>query len=122
MRQAVGTTLLAVGLLIAGPADRLTAQDSQFGIRGLGTPGRWEGVRARSTGGAWAPFDAFSALTEAPLAEVRRLSAGVTTGTSWRSLEIGGTNTALRASRFPALVIAGPLAPARLQSELDAAL
>jgi len=109
MRQAAGTTLLAVGLLIAGPADRLTAQDSQFGIRGLGTPGRWEGVRARSTGGAWAPFDAFSALTEAPLADVRRLSAGVTTGTSWRSLELGGTNTALRASRFPALVIAGPL-------------
>src|SRR5205809_5791213 len=103
--RAVGTAVLAAMFLTASPSDRLTAQDSQFGIRGLGTPGRWEGVRARSTGGAWAPFDAFSALTEAPLADVRRLSAGVTTGTSWRSLELGGTNTALRASRFPALVI-----------------
>src|SRR6266508_2910656 len=113
VRRSDGRTavvIVAVTLLTAvWPTGRLTAQDSQFGIRGLGTPGRWEGVRARSTGGAWAPFDAFSALTEAPLSDVRRLSAGVTTGTSWRSLEIGGTNTALRASRFPALVIAGPL-------------
>jgi hypothetical protein len=85
------------------------AQDSQFGIQGLGTPGRGEGVRARSTGGAFAPFDPFSTLMEAPLADVRRLAAGVTTSTSWRAVEMGSVNASLRASRFPALVLAGPL-------------
>jgi len=51
------------------PPNRLTAQDSQFGIRGLGTPGKWESVRARSTGGAFAPFDPFSPLIDAPLGD-----------------------------------------------------
>ena len=60
--------LLAVLFLTAGAPVRLTAQDSQFGIRGLGTPGRWESVRARSTGGAFAPFDLTSPLMEASLA------------------------------------------------------
>src|SRR3989442_11633013 len=45
----------------------LAAQDSQFGIRGLGTPGRFETVRARSTGGAFGPFDPMSPLAEASL-------------------------------------------------------
>ena len=52
-------------LLSAYPAIRLSAQDSQYGIRGLGTPGRWESVRARSTGGAFGPFDPLSPLMEA---------------------------------------------------------
>ena len=43
--RAVGTAVLAAMLLTARPPDRLAAQDSQFGIRGLGTPGRWESVR-----------------------------------------------------------------------------
>src|SRR6266511_2788363 len=98
-----------LAVLVMLTAGRLAAQDSQFGIRGLGTPGRWETVRARSTGGAFAPFDPFSALMEASLADVRRLAAGVTTGTSWRSVDVGGTDASLRASRFPALVIAGPI-------------
>ena len=104
-RARVGLVLLLAG---AAPG-AARAQDSQFGIRGLGTPGRWETVRARSTGGAFAPFDPFSALMEASLADVRRLAAGVTTGTSWRSVDVGGTDASLRASRFPALVIAGPI-------------
>jgi hypothetical protein len=85
------------------------AQDSQFGIRGLGTPGRWESVRARGTGGAFAPFDAFSPLLEASVADVQRVSASVTGGTSWRTADVGSESSSLRASRFPALVIAGPV-------------
>jgi hypothetical protein len=106
-RSAFAVLALVPLAALAAPAAR--AQDSQFGISGLGTPGRWESVRARATGGAFAPFDAFSPLLEAAIADVRRLSAGVTGGTSWRSAEIGGTETSLRGSRFPALVIAGPL-------------
>ncbi len=104
-----GLILVAVMVLSASPAARLPAQDSQFGIRGLGTPGKSESVRARSTGGAFAPFDPFSPLIDASLADVRRMSAGVTSGTSWRSIDAGGTTSTLRGTRFPALVITGPL-------------
>ncbi|HYU08735.1 MAG TPA: hypothetical protein VEK77_05075 [Gemmatimonadales bacterium] len=107
-RTAASVVVLAV-LLGVGPSGRLAAQDSQFGIRGLGTPGKPESVRARSTGGAFAPFDAFSPLIEASLADVRRMSAGVTSGASWRSIDAGGTTSTLRGTRFPALVITGPL-------------
>src|SRR5438034_6965741 len=65
---AVGIAVVAMTLLTASPRD-LSAQDSQFGIRGLGTPGRWESVRSRSSGGAFAPFDALSPLMEAPRSE-----------------------------------------------------
>jgi hypothetical protein len=100
---------IIAALLAVGPSGRLAAQDSQFGIRGLGTPGKWESVRARTTGGAFAPFDAFSPLTDAVLADVRRMSASFTSGTSWRSVDAGGTQSSLRGTRFPAMVIAGPV-------------
>jgi hypothetical protein len=99
---------LAALAALALPA-RARAQDSQFGIRGLGTPGRGESVRARSTGGAFAPFDGFSPLLEASVADIRGVSAGITTGTSWRSVDFAGTTSSLRSSRFPAFVIAGPI-------------
>ncbi|HLQ58222.1 MAG TPA: hypothetical protein VK113_01815 [Gemmatimonadales bacterium] len=101
--------LLALLLVAVWPSGWLAAQDSQFGIRGLGTPGKWESVRARSTGGAFAPFDAFSPLIDASLADVRRMSANMTSGTSWRSVDAGGTQAALRGTRFPAMVITGPV-------------
>ncbi len=110
---AAGAAVL-VGLLVllmaVWPSGRLAAQDSQFGIRGLGAPGKWESVRARSTGGAFAPFDAFSPLMDASLADVRRMSASVTSGTSWRNIDPVGSNAAtFRGTRFPALVVTGPL-------------
>jgi len=103
--------VIAVLTLLAAvwPSGRLAAQDSQFGIRGLGTPGKWESVRARTTGGAFAPFDAFSPLTDAVLADVRRMSASFTSGASWRTVDAGSAQSSLRATRFPAMVITGPL-------------
>jgi hypothetical protein len=106
---AVRVGVIAAVLLTAEPPNRLTAQDSQFGIRGLGTPGKPESVRARTTGGAFAPFDAFSPLTDAALADARRMSASFTTGTSWRSIDASGQQSSLRGTRFPAMVIAGPV-------------
>lgn len=107
LRLAVLASVL--GLAAIGPSRRLAAQDSQFGIRGLGTPGKAESVRARSTGGAFAPFDPFSPLTDASFGDIRRMSASVTVGTSWRNLDASGTQSALRGTRFPALVLAGPV-------------
>src|SRR5256886_1253508 len=100
-----------VGVVLVGPAltGRATAaaQDSQFGIRGPGTPGRWESVRSRSTGGAFGPFDPLSALTEAGLADVPQLTATAMQSASYRDAEIAGTITALRGTRFPLLNVAG---------------
>src|SRR3989441_6921784 len=106
---AVRVGVVLAVFLAAQPPNRLSAQDSQFGIRGLGTPGKWESVRARTTGGAFAPFDAFSPLTDAVLADVRRMSASVTSGASWRSGDASGLQSTLRGTRFPAMVIAGPV-------------
>lgn len=102
----VGLALLALGCAGAGAA---RAQDSQFGIRGLGTPGRGESVRARATGGAFAPFDALSPLIEASLADVGRVTASAVGTASYRRADLSGASTSLRTYRFPATVLAGPL-------------
>jgi len=111
MRRAVGIALVAMTLLTASPPDRLSAQDSQFGIRGLGTPGRWESVRSRSGGGAFGPFDLLSPLMEAPLADISQLTATAAGGTSHRDAQLGDTITKLRATRFPLMGVAGRVAP-----------
>src|SRR5207247_1905608 len=106
--RADRVALLAV-LLAGYPAIGLSAQDSEYGIRGLGTPGRWESVRARSTGGAFGPFDPLSPLMEAQLADVGHLTGGAMTAASYRDAETGGATTALRETRFPLLQLAGPI-------------
>ncbi len=108
---AVRGTALAVLLLTAYPANRLTAQDSQFGVLGLGTPGRYESVRARSTGGAFTPFDPLSPLTEAPLADLVVLTATAMEGTSYRQIDLPGSTNNVRATRFPLLNVTGRVAP-----------
>jgi hypothetical protein len=107
--RAVGIAVLAMVLLSAVAPVRLSAQDSQFGIRGLGTPGRFETVRARSTGGAFGPFDPMSPLMEASLADLPRLTANAMGGTSYRDADVAGVTTALRATRFPGMGLAGPV-------------
>lgn len=101
--------IMVLALLAVRPSGHLAAQDSQFGIQGLGTPGKQESVRSRSAGGAFAAFDAFSPMMDASLADVRRLSGGVTGTTSWRAVPNDSSETTLRGTRFPALVIAGPV-------------
>jgi hypothetical protein len=99
--------LVVLILVVAG--GRLAAQDSQFGIQGLGTPGKQESVRSRSAGGAFAAFDASSPLIDANLADIRRLSGSITGATSWRDVPADSGQVTLRGTRFPALVIAGPI-------------
>jgi len=107
VRGVVGVAVL----LTAYPPNRLTAQDSQFGIQGLGTPGRFESVRARSTAGAFTPFDPLSPLSEAPLADLSILTATAMSGTSYRESDFGGSTASLRSTRFPLLSAAGRVAP-----------
>jgi len=99
--------LLAIGALPFG-AGRLVGQDSQFGVRTLGTPARQESVRARGTGGAFVLFDPLSPLAEAPLAGLERGVFGAQTQITRRRVEFaGGESSDLKDSRFPVLIAAG---------------
>jgi hypothetical protein len=66
-------------------------------------------VRARTSGGAFAPFDLLSSLTEAPLADAGALVATTMGAASYRTADAAGTSTALRTTRFPVMQLAGPL-------------
>lgn len=104
-----GGGLALVALLCAG-VRLAAAQDSQFGIRGLGTPGRGESVRARGSGGAFAPFDPLSPLADAALADLPRLTATAAGATHYRRAEFAGATREFRTSRFPLMALAGPVA------------
>lgn len=99
--------LAGVVLALAG-ARAAPAQSSPFGINGLGVPGRFESARARATGGAFAPFDPLSALTEASLVGLRRLTASANSATSYLTDELGGERATRRETRFPVWQLAGP--------------
>jgi len=99
--------LVVLGLALGGRPAR--AQDSQFGIAGLGTPGRMESVRARSMGGAFAPFDAESPLTDAALVDLRTPTAYAVQGASYRDVIAPTSSTWLRTTRYPVFTIGGPL-------------
>lgn len=100
-----------VSLALVAPIAALAAQDSQYAIRSLGTPERQEGVRARTTGGAFALFDALSPLTDAGLAELTRLTAALGAGASYRTVTLGGEDASLQSTRFSSLLVGGPIAP-----------
>src|SRR3989442_1888295 len=106
--QAVGT---ALALLTAYPANRLSGQDSQFSVRGLGVPGRWESVRARTTGGAFGPFDPRSSVADVSLADALQLTATAVEATTYRRAEIGGARRELRTPRFPVPSLPRPASP-----------
>jgi len=95
--------------LLAGWGSTASGQDSQFGIRGLGTPGNFSSVRAWTTGGALAPFDGNSPLTDAALGDITRLTAAATEFASYRSVDDGTSASTLRSARFPMLTVAGPV-------------
>ena len=104
-RAAACVAALALAL-----APAAAAQDSQFGIRSPGTPGRWESVRARTTGGAFAFFDARSAVVDAALADATQLTASAVEATSYRHADYAGASAELRSTRFPLFSVAGPVA------------
>jgi hypothetical protein len=98
-------TLLAAVLLTGTRPAR--AQDSQFGIRAPGTPGRPESVRARSSGGAFAAFDDASAVADAALGDVKVLTATMVGASYYRSVTLPNSTTDLTSARFPLFTIAG---------------
>lgn len=103
MRRA----LLVLALAAAPVA--VSAQSSQFGVRGLGMPGRPIGARAFGSGGAFAMFDPQSGLNPAALGGLAALTAGFAALQDFRHVENPVGSQSLRETRFPHLSVAGPI-------------
>jgi hypothetical protein len=91
------------------PAAGAMAQSSQFGVRGLGMPGRPLSTRAFSLGGGFGMFDGESGINPAALGRVTALGAGFTSLQDFRHVENPAGTKSLRETRFPYVSVAGPL-------------
>jgi hypothetical protein len=99
-------SLLILLLLLPGVS---SAQSSQFGVRGLGFPGREQSVRASGSSGAFGMFDAESSLNPAALGGVPTLTSVFTVAQSFRHAENPAGTASLRDTRFPHISVAGPV-------------
>lgn len=102
MRRLLLLVLLAVPVTAA-------AQSSQFGVRGLGQPGRSLSAGATGSGGAFGMFDSESSLNPAALDGITAPTAVFTGVQALRSVENPAGSESLRESRFPLLLVAGPV-------------
>jgi hypothetical protein len=85
------------------------AQSSQFGVRGLGFPGRGVAVRALGSGGAFGLFDPESSQNPAALGGVVALTSSFTVTQGFRQVENPAGEASVRDTRFPQLMVAGPI-------------
>jgi hypothetical protein len=99
---------LVLLVLMTSPGVML-AQSSQFGVRGLGFPGRGLATRAIGTGGAFGLFDPESSLNPAAIGGVVNLTSVFTVSQGFRSVENPAGTASTRDTRFPQLMIVGPV-------------
>lgn len=85
------------------------AQSSQFGVRGLGYPGRMISAQATGSSGAFGLFDPESGLNPASLSSLPALTATFTGVQDYRHVENPAGSQSARDTRFPQLGVAGPL-------------
>ena len=85
------------------------AQSSQFGVRGLGVPGRALGTHAIASGGAFGLFDSESSLNPAALSAAQTLTSVFTASQAFRSVDNPAGTASTRDTRFPQLMIVGPI-------------
>ncbi len=105
MRRLLPTVLAGVTMFAAS----LSAQSSQFGIRGLGYPNSAYSARARAMGGSTGLFDAESALNPASLAYLTEMTAGFSILNDRRTVEGPAGTGDVRSMRFPLFSIASPV-------------
>jgi hypothetical protein len=96
-------------ILLALAPELVSAQSSQFGVRGLGFPGRGLAVRATASEGAFGLFDPESSLNPAALGAVPTLTSVFTVTQSFRNTENPAGSASTRDTRFPELSVAGPV-------------
>jgi hypothetical protein len=98
-----------LALLLASAPVGAAAQSSQFGVRGLGMPGRSLSTSAFGAGGAFGLFDPGSGLNPAALGRVTALAAGLSSLQDFRHVENPAGTGSLRETRFPYVSVAGPI-------------
>lgn len=96
-------------LLLIAAAGTAEAQSSQFGVRGLGLPGRALAVRSLASGGAFGLFDPESSQNPASLSGVATLTSSFTITQGFRRAENPAGSASARDTRFPQLMVAGPI-------------
>jgi len=98
---------LAMCCVALAATSPVAAQSSQFGIRGLGHPGRWTSARALGVGGSVGLFDGTSSQNPAALALLTTVTSMFTSSTSWREVENPAGSASLRSTRFPQILVGG---------------
>ncbi len=103
--------VIFLGLLVAVSPASLEAQNSVFGVRGVGFPGRAGGVRSLSMGGGADLFDRASALNPALAAAFGQVTVGAVSGTTFRNYTTSGVDASgLQETRFPLIFLGGGFA------------
>lgn len=104
----MGRRLVVVALAACTVAP-VGAQSSQFGVRGLGIPGRGLSAASLATQGADGLVDPHSARNPAALGLLRSAALVFTSTQAWRTSENPGGSGSTREQRFPLVVAAGPI-------------
>jgi len=103
-----GPALLVAVLACAG-ASRAAAQDSVFGIRGLGLLDRSVSAKSSALGGGFVLFDPAAAVNPASLAGWHATAGWAVGAGSFRSFDYGTGTSSLSATRFPVVGFAGSI-------------
>lgn len=87
----------------------LTAQSSQFGVRGIGLPGRGLSVYSLGTGGSMGLLDGRSSTNPAALGLMGAGTFVFTSTQAWRNSANPTGEGSTREHRFPHLLVGGPV-------------
>ncbi len=111
-----------LGLLIVLSPSALGAQNSIFGTRGIGFPGRVGGVRSIALGGGSEIFDPASVLNPALAASFGQVTVGAVSGTTFRNYTAAGTDASgLQETRFPLIFLGGGFGRSSLSYQVSVA-
>jgi hypothetical protein len=99
--------LVFLALLLLSPAT-VAAQASQFGVRGLGVPGRPLSTRAVGSSGAFGMFDAESGLNPAAIGGLAAMTGTFNSSAAFRTVENPAGSESVRTTRFPYISFGGP--------------
>ncbi len=108
MRRAAVALAAALAAAVAVPA---RAQDSVFGIRGLGFPDLGVSARSEAMGEGNAPFDPEASVNPAALASWGTTAGWGLASSSSRSFDPGAGAVSLRSTRFPLFGFAAQVGP-----------
>jgi hypothetical protein len=105
MRRTLTCCLSLLALIVP----ELAAQSSQFGIRGLGLPGRSASARTLGSASSMGLFDGESSLNPAALWSLPLATTVLTTSQGWRTSTNPAGSGSARDNRFPQFLFGGPI-------------